>query len=427
MLNSNIWSALKGDYTVLKLKEKYWHGICYFCREKVNTSTSNKLFPINKIWLFNVYGIIINGSKFRYCTKCVDIMLKILYHKKANNYISKYFTEDKQCGLGDLITTDIYLLLHKYANEIKKIKTFYEKNYNYIKKSDWYQMCSLDHVQFKELVDDIMENIRKLGILLYFYYIFTIYLPSIYYIFTIFIILLLYIYYIFTFNLLYFYYIFIGLLNRRVILGLGEEKYKVNLMRHHVWISTLLYNSALRHQFNYSLIGCMYGIHWETARSLIMNGLVIGHHFFSSYYQSNKYWTPERIKNSVPADYELIYGKYVFNINLLYIYYIFTIFLLYFYHKFTIYVLYREIFNKPAVVVDGTDIPVCKVSDMNIQSYMWSGKSKQHALRSVLYCTLNGIPIISVPSTSMFIYLKNSNLKYIIYIYILKTYSVYGE
>ena len=58
-------------------------------------------------------------------------------------------------------------------------------------------------------------------------------------------------------------------------------------------------------------------------------------------------------------------------------------------------------FEKPAVVVDGTDIKVSKPSDMDIQSYLWSGKSKQHALRAVLYTTLNAIPIICCPSNSM--------------------------
>ena len=163
-LNKKIWKIISGERNVLTLKKACYHSKCGICGTKVDAKTGNKLHVYDKMLLFNQYGIIINNIKFRYCKKCVDVMFKILYGKKENNFISKYFIEKKDYNLSDLITQDVYLLLKKYTSAINKMDRFNENNYTSITRGEWYQMCSLDQEQFKEVIDFTMKRIKQKGI-----------------------------------------------------------------------------------------------------------------------------------------------------------------------------------------------------------------------------------------------------------------------
>ena len=325
-------------------KDNYDRKRCAYCKKENDLSACGQVF-IND--LFINHNIIININHYRYCTQCLQYHNRLLRGRFYQRLQEVNADDPRVYSTLNAILTKNKVRKSLQNNKIlKKFEKYSELNYeNMIRDKEFLRYTRLNKKQYKKFFEFLYGKIEeKLGT-----------------------------------NL--------GSKDKISIkLSELDQVFQCSVQRKSVWNSVLIYTNAC-------VIGCKWldmHFYWNlsinTIKKLFWEGLCLCEAFFTPHW-TTLYWTPEKIKESVPDDFHIIFGELRLYKSKLDIF------------KHTHKHKYSLLKENTSVIIDGSDHPISRFTCMDHQSNSWSEKSKFNGLRFMYWVSLNGLIMFVTPKT----------------------------
>ena len=120
---------------------------------------------------------------------------------------------------------------------------------------------------------------------------------------------------------------------------------------------------------NYTDASIYFNCSTKTIKKLFFTALGIVTYFYNDFWQGRKYWTADRLRKEVPSEYAILFGDFQ---------------------------------GRLVATCDGKDFRLCQLRDHLLSTYSYSVKNKFNSIRTLMFGTISGMPILSLPADGMF-------------------------
>jgi len=166
--------------------------------------------------------------------------------------------------------------------------------------------------------------------------------------------------------------------NEEVIIELNDPEVLIRK-------SMICLNALLCNYGNISKVLDYLNIHFKTFKRYYKISLVLSSSFYASHYQTDSFWTEEQLKKETLDELSEIIE---FSVGFC------CLFLL---KIFVVIYTCRDLEDYNVLLVDGTDIEICKCTNNTIQSLSWSGKTYKNCVRFLMAGTSTSLPMFAIP------------------------------